>query len=180
MRERWEAPVVGLSDIAAGIEVTHEQRDPGVTTVDGTGGDLADRLAPHGEDLPCDPTAAARVLSAYGGGESVGAAADEAGVAPVTAAKTLHLLGVEGVSPLSPTGREICRDWVAGRLPRAEARELAGASETAFALAAFVETHDPLDGTAELVERVLSEGREDLLDKREYLGETMSDVDDLL
>lgn len=146
---------MGLADIAAGVEVTTEQRDRGVAAVDRTDDSLAERLAPHEEELPCGAETAATVVERYAGGESVGAAARAAGTAPVTAAKALHLLG-ESVDPLGPTGREIVRDWLAGELSRADAVELARATETEFALAIYVETHDPLADACAAVEDALA------------------------
>lgn len=43
---------MGLADIAAGVEVTAEQRNRGVATVDRTDDSLAERLAPYGEHCP--------------------------------------------------------------------------------------------------------------------------------
>ena len=161
-----------LSDIAAGVTVTAEQRDRGVATVDETDASLAERLAEYGEALPCEPAAAATVVAVYAEGRTVGAAARVASVAPATAAKTLHLLGEE-VSPLGPTGRELVRDWLSGHLSRTETLELAGASERELALAAYVETHDPLAGACEAVATALSPERTDAL------AETRSDVSDI-
>jgi hypothetical protein len=146
---------MGLADIAAGVEVTAEQRDRGIATVDRTDDSLAERLAVHEEALPCSAEAAATVVERYAGGGSVGAAARAAGTVPVTAAKVLHLLG-EPVSPLGPTGREVVRDWLAGDLPRADAVELARATETEFALAVYVETHDPIADACAAVEDALA------------------------
>jgi len=146
---------MGLSDIAAGVEVTTEQRDRGVATVDDTDGSLAERLATHEADLPCSAADAATVVEVYAEGKAVGTAARVADLAPITAAKTLHLLG-ESVSPLGPTGRGIVRDWLAADLSRSEARELAGATEREFALAAYVETHDTLAGAEAAVASVLA------------------------
>ena len=70
---------MGLSDIAAGIEVVDEQRESGVVTVDRTGGPLADRLAPYAEELPCSASDAAALVEAYAAGKSVGASARIAG-----------------------------------------------------------------------------------------------------
>ncbi|MEF8783795.1 MAG: hypothetical protein V5A39_12615 [Haloarculaceae archaeon] len=145
---------MGLADIAAGMEVTTEQRDRGVATVDRTDGALVERLTPHEEKLPCAAETAATVVERYAGGESVGAAARAAGAAPMTAAKVLHLLG-ESVNPLGPTGREIVRGWLAGELSRADAVELARATETEFALAVYVETHDSLTDACAAVEDAL-------------------------
>jgi hypothetical protein len=145
---------MGLADIAAGVEVTTEQRDCGVAAVDRTDDSLTERLAPHEEELPCGAETAATVLERYAGGESVGVAARAAGTAPMTAAKVLHLLG-ESVTPLGPTGREVVRDWLAGELSRAGAVELARATETEFALAVYVETHDTLDDACAAVEDAL-------------------------
>jgi hypothetical protein len=171
---------VTLSEIADGLEVVERQRDRGVATVDDTGDDLAAGLREYESDLPCDAGAAATVVETFVGGAAVGTAAREAGVVPVTAAKTLHLLGVEGVSPLGPTGREVVRDWVAGELSHAEARELTGASERAFALAAFVETHDPLPGAGEVVESARSNRANAAVEKRERLAGALSDPDEFL
>lgn len=165
---------MGLSEIAAGVEVTAEQRDRGVATIDETDTSLADRLASHEEELPCEPEAAATVVEVYAEGQSIGTAARVAGVAPMTAGKTLHLLG-EQVTPLGPTAREILRDWIAGELSRTEALELTGVSEREFALAAFVETHAPIAGArAAVASRLTPAGA-----NRDGLAETMSDVDDI-
>lgn len=164
-----------LSDIAAGLEVTAEQRDRGVAAVDGTGGDLATRLTPYADDLPCEPAAAANLVESYTAGRSIGECARRTGLAPVAAAKTLHLLGVDGVCPLSAQGREILRDWLAGDLSRTEARRLAGAGEKEFALATFVETHDPLAGAMEAVEGELMPD-----DHGDALADARSDLDELV
>lgn len=171
---------MALSDIAAGVEVTVEQRNRGVATVDDTGGDLRERLAERADALPCHPEAAATVVETHTAGRSVGESARAAGIAPVTAAKTLHLLGVTGVSPVGPTGREIVRDWLDGELSRSEATTLAGVDETTFSLAAFVESHEPIDALAAAVEGALSSRADAAVEKREELGETMSAVSDLL
>lgn len=165
---------MGLSDIAAGVEVTTEQRDRGVATVDDTDASLAERLAADADALPCSADAAATVVEVYAEGKSVGTAARVADLAPITAAKTLHLLG-EAVSPLGPTGREIVRDWLVGDLPRSDARELAGATEREFALAAYVETHDAIAGAEEAVASVLTPDASGC----DPLAETRSDVGDL-
>ncbi|MFB6080955.1 MAG: hypothetical protein ABEJ81_08155 [Haloferacaceae archaeon] len=167
-----------LGEIAAGIEVTAEQRDRGVTTVDGREEALVDRLAPHADALPCTPEAAATVLRSHTAGTSVGESAREAGIAPMTAAKALHRCGVEGVDPLTPTAREVVCDWLAGDLPRSEAVELAGGDEAEFALAAYVATHDPVPALVTAAARV--GGRPaGAVAKRDSLAETMSDPTEL-
>lgn len=148
---------MGLSDIAEGVEVTTQQRDRGVATVDRTGTPLADRLEPFAASLPTDPATAARVIERYAAGGSIGQAAAAAGVARVTAAKTLHLAG-EAVSPLGPTGREIVRDWIAGELSRTDALALTRATPAEFALAAYVETHDPLEAARDAVAGAIDAG----------------------
>jgi hypothetical protein len=158
-----ETGFVTLSDIADGLAVTHEQRERGVAAVDDTDADLPERLAPFERDLPCTAGEAAAVARAFTGGDSVGDAAATAGVAPTTAAKALHLLGVEGVAPLGPTGRRVVADWLVGDLPRTEALALTGGDEAAFALTAFVETHDPLPGAREALDGALSVGEGDPL-----------------
>lgn len=132
---------MALSDIASGIEVTTEQRNRGVASVDRTEETLADRLSGVG-GLPCDAETAATLLEVYAAGKSVGDAGRAAGLAPTTTAKTLHHFG-EQVCPLSPTARDVVRDWLDGRLSRSEALELTGASEREFLLAAYVQTHGP-------------------------------------
>lgn len=164
-----------LSDIAAGLEVTAEQRERGVATVDDTDRDLATRLSRYAEDLPCEPAEAATLVQSYTGGRSVGECARRAGLSPVAAAKTLHLLGVEGVCPLTSQGRRILRDWLAGDLSRTEARRLAGAGEKEFALATFVETHDPLPGAREAVDGELTPG-----EAGDALADARSDMDELV
>ena len=146
---------MGLSDIATGIEVTDEQDDRGVATVDDTDATLAERLEQFADSLPCSPSEAATVLERYSDGGSVGAAGRAAGVAPTTAAKTLHLLG-ESVSPLGPMGREIVEDYIEGRLSRSEAIELTRVGENSFALAVWIETHDSLDGASEAIQGLLA------------------------
>ncbi len=171
---------MALSDIAEGVEVTTEQRDRGVATVDDTGGEFRERLSAFADDLPCDATTAGTIVESYASGTSVGEIARRSGVAPITTAKTLHLLGVDGVSPLSPMGHELVRDWLSADLSRSDARELSGASETEFALATFIETHEPLPGAAEMVEGALAPSGDAAVQKRDTLAETMSGVGDLL
>jgi len=140
-----------LSEIADDLEVTASQRDRGVAVADDTETPLVDRLAEHADDLPCTPAATATLVDAYTAGRSVGDAAREAGVTPMTGAKALHRCGVEGVGPLAPSRRDVVRDWLDGRIARSEAVTLAGGDEADFALATYVETHDP---PSELVEAV--------------------------
>lgn len=170
---------MGLADIAAGLEVTAEQDERRVAVLDRTDAGLEERLGSYADELPCTPRQAATIIDAYVGGASVGEAAGAAGVPPVEAAKTLHLLG-EPIAPLGPTGRTVVRDWLAAELSRAEALELADASDEEFALAVYVETHDRLDGAAAAVAGALEPGRDAAVAKRDRLGETMSDVGDLL
>ncbi|WP_226011361.1 hypothetical protein [Halomicrobium salinisoli] len=169
---------MALSDIAAGLEVTTEQRDRGVATVDRTAADLADRFAELDADLPCEPGAAATVVEAYAEGRSVGDAGHAAGVPPVTAAKTLHLLG-EQVCPVGPRGRDIVRDWTEGRLSRDEAETLAGVGPREFALTAYVETHDPLPEAREAAEGVLVD-TDATADREASLGGAVEAPDEML
>jgi hypothetical protein len=164
---------MGLDDIAAGLEVTTAQRDSGVATVDTTADSLADRLEGFGA-LPCDGETAATVVERYAGGGSVGDAGRAAGVAPMTAAKTLHLLG-ESVWPLGSVARDIVRDWLAGDLSRTEALDLTRASEREFALAVYIETHDPLPAARDAVADALAVERND-----DPLADTHSTTTDFL
>lgn len=165
---------MGLSEIAAGLEVTAEQRDRGVASVDATDAGLAERLAPYAEDLPCSAAEAATVVERYAAGADVGTAARAAGLPPVTGAKALHLLG-EPVTPLGPAGRAVVRDWLSAECSRAEALALAGASTTEFALAAFVETHEPVPGARDALEGALAPDGDAAVAKRESLGEAIGD-----
>ncbi len=146
---------MGLSEIADGIEITEHQDDRGVATVDDTDATLAERLAPFESELPCRAEEAATVLDRYSEAVSVESAGQAAGVAPTTAAKTLHLLG-EPVSPLGPMGREIVGDYLNGELSRTEALELTRLGENSFALAVYVETHDPIEEACAAIEGVLA------------------------
>jgi len=178
-----QPPTVTLSDIADGLEVTTEQRDRGVASVDATAegqGNLRERLADFADDLPCDAASAATIVEGHTAGKSIGDSAHAAGVAPMTAAKTLHLLGCEGVSPLTPEAHRIVRDWLSADLSRTEARQLTGANETEFALATFVETHDPIPGASDLVEGAFAPRGDAAVQKRKALDETMSSATDLL
>ncbi len=167
---------MGLSEIAAGIEVTESQEEHSPATVDTTDASLAERLGPFASEFPCSAEAAATILERYSEGKSVGDAGRAAGVAPVTAAKTLHLLG-ESVSPVSPLGAEIIQDWIAGQLSRTEAMELSQLGENEFTLAVYVETHDPLEEACAAVEGVLAARQ---TDQQRPLAETMSETTDLL
>ncbi|PSP98588.1 hypothetical protein BRC89_06880 [Halobacteriales archaeon QS_4_70_19] len=162
-----------LSEIAAGLEVTTEQEARGVATVDDTDAPLPERLREFAGGLPCTPEAAATLVTAYTRGASVGDAAREAEVAPVTGAKALHRLG-EPVQPLGPTGREVVRDWLDARLSRTEAVELAGGDPVDFALAVYVETHDPIPGAREAVDGALA------VETGDPLAETRSETDEFL
>ncbi len=142
---------MGLADLAEGVRVTETQRERGVAAINRTGDTLADRLSECEGDLPTDAATAAAVVERYAAGGSIGQAAAVAAVPEVTAAKVLHLVG-ETVSPLSPTGRAVVRDWIAGDLPRSEALSLTRSSPATFALAAYVETHEPLPAAQAAVE----------------------------
>lgn len=168
---------MGLSDIAEGMTVTTRQRERGVASVDRTSDTLADQLAALDGDLPVDADAAASLAEVYAGGASVGDAASEAGVPPTTAAKTLHGLGFEGLTPFSPLQRDVLADWLAGEVTRADAIELTSASDRELALAAYVATHDPVEGAAEAVDGALSTSRDAMVEKRDALAETLPDVD---
>ena len=165
---------MALSDIAAGVEVTAEQRDRGVATADKTGASLAERLAPFEAELPCGAGAAATLVEAYAEGASVGRAAAVAELPETTAAKALYLLG-EPVDPLTPTARRVVDDWLDGAIPRSEAETLANVGRREFALGAYVATHEPLDGAESVVADALSVGTD-----ADPLSDARSSVDDLL
>jgi hypothetical protein len=164
---------VSLDEIAAGLEVTTTQRDRGVAVADDTDASTADRLRPFADALPCTAEAAATVVVAYADGMSVGDAGRDANVAPVTAAKTLYLLGEE-VFPFGPTGRDVVRDWLDARIPRTTARRLTGADDDEFALAVYVETHDRLPAAEEAIAGALA------VEPDDPLADARSDPGDLL
>lgn len=172
---------MGLADIAAGIEVTTEQHDRSITAIDATDTPLTERLASFADDLPCTVGEAVALVETYVGGSSVGESSRAAGLVPVTGAKTLHLLG-EPIAPLSPMGRRVVREWINAECTRTEALSLSNASETEFALAVFVETHEPLPGAREALEPVFTPdvARQLTVAKRDVLAETMSDATELL
>ena len=165
---------MGLSEIAAGLEVTAEQRDRGVATADETGATLAERLAPFAGELPCEPTAAAAVVEAYAEGASVGRAAAVAELPETTAAKALYLLG-EPVDPLPPTARQVVDDWLAGDISRTDARTLAGVGESEFALGIYVATHEPIPEAESVVADALAVEAD-----ADPLFDARSDVSDLV
>lgn len=168
---------MGLEEIAATAgTTTTPQRERGVAAVDGTSGSLADRLAPFATDLPCEPAAAAAVLRSHGSGTPIHKSARMANLAPVTAAKVLHRLGVTGVNPLTPTARRIVRDWLRGDLGRMDALTLSGASEAEFALAAYIETHDPIPGVREITGDLSGLRGDAMVAKREVLGGALDDA----
>ncbi|WP_410765917.1 hypothetical protein [Haloferax sp. DFSO60] len=171
---------MGLSDIAAELgPVTTKQRQRNVPTIDDTGVSLRTRFETHADALPCTPAAAEQVVEAHESGTALGDNARAAGIAPVTAAKVLHCCGVTGVNPLAPEARRIVRDWIDGRLSRADALALTRADPTEFALATYIETHDPIVPLAEAVQGALTNHGDAAVAKRDSLAETMSSVTDL-
>lgn len=167
---------MGLDELAAGLEITHEQRERGVASVDRRTAPLEDRLSPFADELPCSPADAAIVLEHYAAGASVGASARAAALPPMTAAKTLHRLG-ETVTPATPTARAVIRDWIAGDLSRTEAETLARLSPAEFALATYVETHDPIPGARAAVEGVLTVGGDAASLEHAAFGDALEDPD---
>lgn len=163
-----------LSKIAAGLEVTVEQCDRGVATVDGTATPLAERLEPFADALPCRPETAAKAVEAYGEGADVGRAAAVADIPKTTAAKTLYLLG-EPIDPLPPTAKRVLEDWLVGEISRTEARRLADVGTAEFALGAYVATHEPIPDAECVVADALA-----VEHAADPLSEARSSVDDLL
>lgn len=144
---------MGLSDIAAGINSTTKQQTRTVATIDDTDISLSERLGDHESELPCTAVAATTVLEAYDAGAGIEAAATTAGIAPVTAAKTLYRCGKPGIMPLAPTGRQILHDWLAGQLSRVDALALTQTDEPTFALATYIETHEIIEPIADVTRR---------------------------
>ncbi|MFP4218413.1 MAG: hypothetical protein ACLFR6_06205 [Salinarchaeum sp.] len=169
---------MGLAEIAAGLEVTTEQRDRGVATVNDAGDGLTERLGAYADTLPCSAETAAALIEAYAAGKSVEHAGETAGVPAMTAAKVLHLVGVDGVCPMTPQGRAIIRDWLDARVTRSEARELTGVSETEFELTVYIETHDSIPGARAAIEPALGHAGSPTTQKRDLLAETMTGADE--
>lgn len=171
---------MALEDIAATVgTTTTRQHECGVAAVDETDRSLAERLGAFEDDLPCEPHAAATVLWTHRRGTPIAESARMANVAPVTAAKALHRLGVEGVCPLAPTARKIVRDWLHGELTRADAVALTGGNDAEFALASYVETHEPLDGVKTLTSECGGVSGDAMVAKRDQLEDAVGDGLDL-
>lgn len=165
---------MALSDIAAGLEVTTEQRERSVATSDETSATLAERLARFDDELPCPADAAATLVDAYAGGASVGRAAAVAELPRTTAVKTLHLLG-EPVDPLTPSAKCVLEDWLSGDISRTEARRLIGVGDDEFALGVYVATHEPIADAESAVADALSPVRD-----VDPLSNALGDADDWL
>ena len=108
---------MGLSEIAAGIEITRAQERREVTIVDETDATITERLAPFADVLPCQPDAAATAVERYAAGASVDTAARAAGLSPVTTKKLSTCSASQSrrsgrpTGPLSGTGStETARD----------------------------------------------------------------------
>ena len=104
----------------------------------------------------------------------MGRAAAVADVPETTAAKTLYLLG-EPIDPLTPTATRVLDDFLAGELPRTEARTLAGVGEAEFALGAYIATHDPIEGAETAIAEAIS-----VPDDGDPLADARSDLGDLI
>lgn len=170
---------MSLAGIAEQVGVTTiEQTARDVATIDVTETPLVDRLAPVSVHLPCGSSEAATLIEAYIDGKSIEKSSYAAGIASITGAKTLHLLG-EPIAPITPTGRTVVRDWISGECLRTEALALCGASEAEFNLAVFVEMHDPIPEAHGILAGEF-ERRNAGVSNREELKETMSSVDELL
>lgn len=165
---------MALSEIAAGVEVTTEQREHGVATTDETGATLAERLVQFDDQLPCSPETAAEIYTAYVEGAAIDRAAAVAAVPETTAAKTLYLLG-EPIDPLTPTATRVFDDWLAGEISRTEAKALVGIGEAEFALCAYVSTHEPIEGAESAIAETVS-----VPDSNDPLTEARSDLGDLI
>ncbi len=165
---------MGLSEIAAGIEVTTAQRERGVATADETDTSLAEKLASFDERLPCTPPAAATLIEAYIEGASIARAAAVAEIPKTEAAKTLYLLG-EPIDPCTPTASRILDDWLAGKLSRTDAKTLCGLDESEFALGTYIVTHEPIEGAETAIADSTS-----MSAKEDPLSDARSDLSDLI
>lgn len=164
---------MGLSEIAADLTITESQEPTGVAVVDETATDLESGLEQFAGELPRTPAMAADVIEAYVGGAPVDEAGRQAGVPPMTAAKILHLVGFDGLTPLTPTGNKILDDWLGARLSRSEAIELTSATPAEFELATYMATTEPIPGAREVVESTV-----DAALASDPLADTRSDATD--
>jgi hypothetical protein len=168
-----------LADIAEGIEVVETQREREVAAVDVAGESLADRLESCASALPCSADQAADVAREYAATGSLDRTAEASDVTRTIAAKTLHLLGFEGVVRIDPADRAIVGRWIDGEIDRTTACRRSSLGERTFALAVYVETHEPLPAARAAVEPALTIDRATAVDRRDTLQETMSDPTDL-
>ena len=168
-----------LSELAEGLVVTDRQRKRDVSIVDRTDEMLTERLSKYSSVLPTEPAEAATMIELYVSGNDVETIADELGQVPMIVAKTLHITGMDGISPLAPEDREPLYRWLRGGISGAEAKRQLDVNEYEFALAAFVESHDPHESIATAVEGALAPRQNASVRKRDTLADTMSDGMDL-
>lgn len=156
---------------------TQHTRD--VAVVDAANESLADRLEDCASDLPCSPTAASHLARQFRAGESIEACAETVGVTRTNAARTLHLLGFAGVITVDPVDREIIKQWINGEIDRTTATRRTDLERSRFALAVYVETHEPLTEDQAAIEPTISLSENIQSDRRRVLNETMADPTDL-
>lgn len=170
---------MSLADIAEGVRSVETQHTRDVAIVDAVNESLADRLEGFASDLPCSPTQADRLARQFGAGESIESCAETVGVTRTNAARTLHLLGFAGVITVDPVDREIIKQWINGEIDRITANRRTDLDKSRFALAVYVETHEPLTETRAAIEPTVSLSENIQTDRRRALDETMADSTDL-
>lgn len=169
---------MALADIADGVRSVEKQQRRDVAVVDAVGGSLADRLERCASDLPCSPRDAASLARRFASGTSVERSAEAVGITRTVAAKTLHLLGFSGVVRLDRDDRTVVRRWIDGEIERTAARRRTGLDEATFALAVYVETHEPLAAARAALDPALATRAVDPTDQQRALRDTMSDPTD--
>lgn len=169
---------MGLDDIAEGIQVVKSQERRDVAVLDGASESLSEWLSAVAAELPCSTASAAALARSYAGGASIDRASEVADVTPTVAAKTLHLLGFEGIVDVDPADRRAVRRWIDGELDRTTVQRRCTLDEKRFALTVFVETRDPVRGGRGVVESMRTDS-DAAADPNRALRETMSDPTDL-
>jgi|GEM_PF-423496 len=169
---------MALADIAEGIRSVEKQQHRDVAVVDAAGTSLADRLETCASDLPCSPPEAASLARQFAGGAPVERCAETVGVTRTVAVKTLHLLGFSGVVTVDRDDRTVVRRWIDGEIDRTTVRRRTGLDESTFALAVYVETHEPLAAAQAVLDPARTTTDGDPTDQQRALQETMSDPTD--
>jgi hypothetical protein len=80
---------------------------------------------------------------------------------------------------VDPVDREIIKQWINGEIDRTTANRRTDLERSRFALAVYVETHEPLTEDQAAIEPTISLSENIQSDRRRVLNETMADPTDL-